>query len=156
MEQDALNRLPSVQLIKEVSLHAKHSQVLMAFVTMYLELLPPHLVLQELVLLIPLLLLMLHAQHGRVVVYGLELQDVKTPLLVQDLMEQMTHAQHFKEVMDHVQEQEQTRQLVFLILQYVTKHLLHSPLMFNAKHGIQFASQMDLDVYHRIQFNAIW
>ena len=75
------------------------------------------------------------AQHGKVLVYGLEQQDVKIHLLVQDLMEQLILAQHLLEAMDHVQELDQHQLLVSLILQFVIKHLLHSPHMLNAKHG---------------------
>ena len=95
---------------------------------------------------------MLLVQHGKVPVSGLEQQDAKTPLLVQDLMEQLIHAQHLQEAMDHAQEQDQHPQLVFLILQYVIKHLLHTPLMLNAKHGILFASQLDLDASLQLLF----
>ena len=89
MELDVLNPLNYVQLIKELKQHAKHSQeVLMAFAIMWLELQPQQLVLQEPALLIPPQPLMLLALHGKVPAFGLEQQDVKTPLLVQDLMEQ--------------------------------------------------------------------
>ena len=88
MEQDALNLQPSVQHTKELKLHAKHSlEVPMVFVTMLLQLLLPQPVLQELVLLIQPRQLMPLVQHGKVAVFGLELQDAKMPLVVQDLME---------------------------------------------------------------------
>ena len=118
----------------------------MVFVTMLQEPLPLQLALQELALLIPLPQPMLLAQHGGVDVFGLELQDVKMLQLAQDLMEQSIHAQHSQEAMAHAQEQDQPQPLVSLILQYVIKHLLHLPLMLNAKHGMQLALQMDLDV----------
>ena len=156
MELDALNPLPYVQLTKELKLHAKHSQeAQMVFAITLQELLQQLPVLQELVLLILHQQQILHAQHGEVLVFGLELQDVKTPLLVQDLMEQLTHAQHSQEPMDHAQEQDQPQQPVFLILQYVIKHLLLSQHMLNAKHGMQIVSQMDLDALLQPQQPAI-
>ena len=156
MELDVLNPQNYVQLIKELKQHAKHSQeVLMVFAIMWLEPQLQQLVLQEPALLIPPPPLMLLVQHGKILAFGLEQQDVKTPLLVLDLMEQLIHAQHLQEVMDHAQEQDQHQQLVFLTLQYVIKHLLHSLLMLNANHGMQFASPMDLDVSLQPQQPAI-
>ena len=108
MELDASNLPPYAQLIKELKRHAKHLlEEPMVFVIILQVLLLLQLVLQELVLLIPLQLLMLLALHGKVPAFGLELLDVKTPLLVQDSMEQSIHAQHLQEAMDHAQEQDQ-------------------------------------------------
>ena len=94
---------------------------------------------------------MLLVQHGKVVVFGQEQQDVKMLQLAQDLMEQSIHAQHSQEAMAHAQEQDQPQPLVSLILQYVIKHLLHLPLMLNVKHGMQAALQMDLVVLLQLQ-----
>ena len=123
----------------------------MVYVIILLQQLPLQLALQELVLLIPPPQLMLLVQHGRVDVFGQELQDVKMLQLAQDLMEQSIHAQHSQEAMAHAQEQDQHQPLVSLILQYVIKHQLHLLLMLNAKHGMQFALQMDLVVLLQLQ-----
>ena len=50
---------------------------------------------------------MLLVKYGKLIVFGLEVQDVKKHFYVQDLMEQLIHAQHSQEVMDHAQGQDQ-------------------------------------------------
>ena len=118
----------------------------MDFVIILLELLRLQLVSQGLVLLIPLPPAMLLVQLGKAVVFGLELLDVRIPQFAQDLMVQLTHAQHLVDRMDPAQEQDQHQQLVSLIPQFAIKPQLHMPHMLNAKHGMQVASQMVLDV----------